>query len=743
MGYVIEDTTAAPTTGYVIEDSSPAPKPKLSAGETFTGGMTDILSKLTLGAGDEIVAGGSAIVDDLKAGVMNLFGGNEQPGNYDQRLEQVRGLQSGYQEEHPISSGLNNLAGVLMPVPKGVPAPAPSVFGKAGTQAPSVFKTAAKAGGIGAAYGGASGFASGEGGFENRLKSGGIGAAVGGAVGGAVPLVVGGVGKVAGYVGDKLDEAAGATREGGLGIQYGDRSRGLKSLPQYLDESGNVVDKSMATTADAPIEYQVSLLKKTGVLDGAPNNPRELKVFLENKKTAAGTGLQNLIGEADTVLGPTKVPVKYPETSKFLSGLANRNPTKAQELVKDFEEVASNYDNAGSFLNPITGVQQNNGIGALSRINNVKAGLTDKIQLWQKEADTPRVGFYRAIYRDLQALEDQTFASAVPGKAAEFQTAKEVYGALSAVGTTINKAGARKSPSIANALEGGSKLPLTIAAATAPVLGPGGATTAAGAFMVGRGIKNTIQNAAPLTTANIYEAVAQPLKSTSEKALNSLPSIFNATPAAASFGGQYIGSVNAPESDKQQSGGLLNLAPTASKESQPKAAAPTESLRPAAMTSALENINGGKNMDTKEPQAQIQQYEPVAEDLVQAVIMQESGGKKNAVSSAGAQGLMQLMPATGKEWHSKLGLPGEYDPFDKEQNKTIGTAYLSYLLDMYDGDTELALTAYNQGFGRVNKLLARNKGSSLADIIDDLGPDGRGYAQGVISKLKKIQSVQV
>ena len=83
-------------------------------------------------------------------------------------------------------------------------------------------------------------------------------------------------------------------------------------------------------------------------------------------------------------------------------------------------------------------------------------------------------------------------------------------------------------------------------------------------------------------------------------------------------------------------------------------------------------------------------------DLVRAVIKQESGWKPKAVSHAGAQGLMQLMPKTAK------GL-GVTDSFDIRQNIRGGTKLLGQLLWQYNGDIEKALAAYNAGSARADQ----------------------------------------
>lgn len=82
--------------------------------------------------------------------------------------------------------------------------------------------------------------------------------------------------------------------------------------------------------------------------------------------------------------------------------------------------------------------------------------------------------------------------------------------------------------------------------------------------------------------------------------------------------------------------------------------------------------------------------------LIHAVIRAESGYNRWAVSSAGAQGLMQLMPATADFY-------GVADPFKAEDNIDGGVRYLRDLSTLYDGRTDLILAAYNAGQSAVEK----------------------------------------
>lgn len=86
----------------------------------------------------------------------------------------------------------------------------------------------------------------------------------------------------------------------------------------------------------------------------------------------------------------------------------------------------------------------------------------------------------------------------------------------------------------------------------------------------------------------------------------------------------------------------------------------------------------------------------VSESLIKSIITAESAGKQDAKSKAGAKGLMQLMDGTAKS----LGVRDSFNPYE---NIMGGTKYIKKMLDKFDGNTSLALAAYNAGPGNVDK----------------------------------------
>jgi soluble lytic murein transglycosylase-like protein len=106
-------------------------------------------------------------------------------------------------------------------------------------------------------------------------------------------------------------------------------------------------------------------------------------------------------------------------------------------------------------------------------------------------------------------------------------------------------------------------------------------------------------------------------------------------------------------------------------------------------------------------------------NLLRAVIRQESQFYPCAVSDKGAEGLMQLMPATGEQF-------GAHDAFDPKQSIEAGAKYLKQLFDRYQGKLDWALGAYNAGPAAVDDA------KGIPDI-----PETQNYVQAILDSLRK------
>jgi len=115
----------------------------------------------------------------------------------------------------------------------------------------------------------------------------------------------------------------------------------------------------------------------------------------------------------------------------------------------------------------------------------------------------------------------------------------------------------------------------------------------------------------------------------------------------------------------------------------------------ASEASVLPSYSSNKNAFDQMIRQAAQQH-GVSEGLIKAVMHTESGFNINARSPVGAQGLMQLMPATAR----RFNVSNAYDP---QQNIFGGARYLSWLLKRFNGNTQLAIAAYNAGEGNIDK----------------------------------------
>jgi len=140
--------------------------------------------------------------------------------------------------------------------------------------------------------------------------------------------------------------------------------------------------------------------------------------------------------------------------------------------------------------------------------------------------------------------------------------------------------------------------------------------------------------------------------------------------------------------------------------------------------------------------------ENLKEDLLRAVIEQESGYRPCAVSPKGARGLMQLMPFTAQDVAKKLGISTSLPALtgDPAHNMKLGTTYMKLALDDFAGSMPLAAAAYNAGPHRVDQWLAENGDPRLTtaasggiDMVDWIETipfnETRNYVQRVLENV--------
>ena len=116
----------------------------------------------------------------------------------------------------------------------------------------------------------------------------------------------------------------------------------------------------------------------------------------------------------------------------------------------------------------------------------------------------------------------------------------------------------------------------------------------------------------------------------------------------------------------------------------------------------------------------------VPPELVQAIIEVESAWQAHAMSTKGAAGLMQLMPATAVMF-------GVTNRFDVQQNIRGGVAYLARLMRLFNGDLRLATAAYVAG---ENRILSAGPQYSNADVFEYVSKVARLYQQKRLKRLR-------
>lgn len=117
--------------------------------------------------------------------------------------------------------------------------------------------------------------------------------------------------------------------------------------------------------------------------------------------------------------------------------------------------------------------------------------------------------------------------------------------------------------------------------------------------------------------------------------------------------------------------------------------------------------------------------------LVKCIIKVESDFRADAVSVAGAMGLMQIMQEIARYYNIK-------DPFDPEQNLTAGIKHLKSLLKFFQNDITLAVAAYHAGLGRVKKDMKVPPIQATADYVNNVMFLYSGKKENSLEQVKKL-----
>lgn len=155
----------------------------------------------------------------------------------------------------------------------------------------------------------------------------------------------------------------------------------------------------------------------------------------------------------------------------------------------------------------------------------------------------------------------------------------------------------------------------------------------------------------------------------------------------------------------------------------------------------------GYALAQQEPELVVEAFDPQAPGsaLISAIIQQESNGNAQALSQAGAAGLMQVMPATAGDIAKEIGdqnfpingTEGEKQLYlmDKKVSVTYGTHYINKMLEKYNGDYEAALIAYNGGPKRADAWLAAGRNDSV------IPTETQKYYKEVLGRISMVANI--
>ena len=524
----------------------------------------------------------------------------------------------------------------------------------------------------GGTAGAITGFGTSEGGLGERLKGAAAGGAGGAALGGLMGLGAQGLKNLAPKL---LDEASTMQRKS-LGARASDYAKTTDTLKNF-----DIADNAEVSTLT---KKSLDDLIESGVF-GNTRDPVKLQKIANKESQSLANAIGKAIKENDT-----QVPVSFSKTKELL----NEGKIPGDEVNKYLRKLTKLED------------QINSSGSKLSYLQQQKIAFGTK---WNPD-DSIANKFNRAIYSDLQ----NTIESVVPEvsglnkqlqKWQIFQNIntrnianEEAKDASQAFINTIRTSGGFGVPILAGSYAGG----------------PWGAL--GGATVAGLGKLYSTPTGRRMS-AEIVEKVASSANGADKVAEKIVkPLVSQATRASSSKSDESKQLPKLQKAIRQQSASLPN-------KSAPKAeniTIPSPNFTP----ETAPTPSGNKKRDVS---AVVSKLHP----LIQAVISTESSGNPNARSSAGARGLMQVMP----EHYKRLGVT---DPEDPLQSIKAGTTILQEEMDRFD-DPYLALSAYNAGSPKVIKAIAKAGSSDFSRVYPYLPRETQQYVAKVLKKYQQIK----
>lgn len=699
---------------------------KVTAGQAIAGPGMAALDTLTAGLGDETVAGGNALLDAIVGG----------PG-YDARLSQSREVQKSFAEASPtIDTGIRLLSAI-----KGLP------LGTSMKATDGVLKGTAKLMGEGAAYGGAYGFGEGEGGTAARLDTAKDSALSGAAISGLLGAPV--------LAGTKAINTL-INKAPALSEKFLNRAAGAK--PSDFTKSAKQSEQVLQKTGQTSLALSLNKARAEGVFEKAGEFDDVYKNII-NKQKEIGKDLQSYIKEADSLRGNVRVYPKFDNAKEYI---------RTQVAVDDIPEAMAQLEKYKNAL-------KTQGDGSISYLQNQKIVLGDKVYA---EGQAVKEGLDNAIRRDLMTTIEKTTSSALPQKAGDIRKLNSRWGSLDEVRPLVrrelSKEMALSTPQNFKDVirtSGGFGVPLIAGTTASAVTGDpkyllGGLAVAGGGHLLttpggASQVANILQKLPKKEIQNItkdipkligatkdYEKAASPEQLTTQLLSELEAKGFSQTNSQSGtstkkyqgdLGAQKLISpylynnapVRIPQQKSQISENLVNnkaVKRDVSALITQQAQQPSQQNKPNLFDMPFEQAVNTRALTKQNVSALVKQQHP----LIQAIISVESAGKHDAVSKAGARGLMQVMPANLK----KLGVT---DPNDPVQNIKAGEAIINEEMQRFQ-DPRLALAAYNAGSPRVNAAIKRAGSRDWYSVAPYLPAETRAYVPKVLSRYKQFST---